>query len=254
MAISVDYYEMQGWPREWADLDCVGAERKLMCAWDERFTLANEITTYSDNIYPYLTVGAGLADIYAEKVAIEPFAAQTQAAIQASAEYDWALVTVRYSSLSPGTADLVTEWIEPAMITLPGGRARWEDDDRKSPVENRESILMPALVYNLKYHRAAAVSASIPPAIGKINSGAVATKLLGLTFDANTLLYCVPRISRTLSMAGVTLFNIHHRCAFKSAGGNGWNWHWNAETASWVQYFDRAGDAIDDYVEGTLPL
>lgn len=263
MAITTAHYEISGWPREKARWDAFAAERKLLCAWSDRFTLASEL--YANNTYPYETnPGAVVTNIN-----IEPLrrGEQSQGVSSDMASYEYAVLTVNYSTQTGGYLHgdtLVSEWLETGseykqldyrQIQWGTGSSALALFPSEAPVVNQ-----PTIDYVLVYHDLAVIPAWTTTAVGKVNSNAVAALLLGIVFAPETLLFMGANATRRITTAGAQAFKVKTRFRWKSNGGHGWNYAWNQRANNGVgdwekMYFtDSSENQVKPYETVTIGL
>jgi len=225
------YYEVEGWPRTKNTEDGAYAQRKLECAWDDRITVATEIDAYPARIFPYGNSGAQISQI-----AIIPAPKSKMGGTDDIASYDTAHLIVDYSTNAASTAKLISEGFSPSTVAMKYGHKglMWEDEtvliDGESIVAIRGSMN-----YFLRYYRAAYVPASIGYA-GYINNNNFWTKTLGLVFYPGALVYRGPKVVRTQTVSGVTMFDITHTFGYSP---NGWNYSWRNETSQYEIPYDK---------------
>jgi len=185
------------------------------------------------------------------------------------AAYQFAVVIVKYSNKvdtkdkDPGSGkdgptfevlgkeNLFTEELSPTieMKTLPGtGVVKVKDEFSNtldplvstSTIERvtdagsiENSILIPGATYTLTWYRMKILPASVLKFLGTINSKPFVTKTLGLTFDAQTLLYQ----PSSIRVDNKGLFTIPLRFLYKPAPklgiNQGWNYFWQASTQTY---------------------
>ena len=94
---------MHGTKKEGASATSFTASVNLKCAWDDRFTLADDLVT-NERSWPYF------APAKARQVSITPVYAKYTTSAQ-TCEYEEAILSVNYST--DADRDLITESIEP---------------------------------------------------------------------------------------------------------------------------------------------
>ncbi len=257
MAISVAYYEMAGWPRELVFVDAFAGERKLICAWGDRATLANDILSPGNNVYPYNNSGALVSHV----PKIRPLAGgkETQGAQIHMASYEKAVVTVNYSTkgrivgVTPG-GDLISEWMSTGSTfkTLDRTQLAWAANDGEPlrPGEGPDKI-EPVANYVLLYNSLPSLPGSVLTSPGTVNSEAVSTYLLGLTFAAETLMYAGSNITRSLNPQGASAFQVRQKFRYRANadefGVHGWNYFWRTKKNKYEQVFEAGGDRIKPF-------
>lgn len=233
-------YELEGWPHESYTVNGYFVpERKVICAWSNRFIEAGAL---DDLEYAYRPG----CRAFPTNMAIEPFGAQT-GITNGLATYEKALITVNYSSELNTNAALV-EWLEPSngMETCEARGAYWFDN---SPIGQtaRSYILQGGCVLHRVRRKCAVVPASILTQINYVNASAMTTEVLNITFSAQTLRACVPYITRTMTVSGLTSFTVHQMFQFKGNGGLGWNAAYQQDSGAFGYIYDLNGSRIYDY-------
>ncbi len=244
MTVTTPHFEVQGWPKELYVLKGSAYERKIRCAWNDRYALASELDTYPDSIFPYNTASGAILDT----IKMEPERnSKSSDAGNGKISYENAILTCNYSTLGPSTANLVSERLTPGVsgVKLAGDRLYWDTAGEK-PV-GTGSRLIPVATYTLRYHRAAAVPAAALTLPGYVNNNTVETKILGVSFSANFLLYRGAVVRRVLSAAGITLFDATHVCSYAYNDGFGWNRLWRPETGTFGLVYDSDGNLKAPY-------
>lgn len=249
MAISVAYREMAGWPREKFTWEAFAGERKLMCAWSDRTALAIEIMTPPNNIYPYNDSGAFVTHI----PQVEPFrhGKQSQGTATDTATYEKAVVTVNYSTqgIATGRAPngtLISEWTETWADHKQLGRTHfeWSDGDKLEPGDAPGKI-EPGMDYILVYHGLAVAPAGVLKKTGTVNSNAVSSYLLGLSFPAETVQYMGAQVKHSITAQGSTGLQVRYKFRYaphyRDGEAKGWNWFWRSETCQYEQIYDVNG-------------
>lgn len=240
MAFSVSFEEEDKFPRcTWENGVFVGT-RRLICDWDDRDTLLMEIDTYPNNEWPYHD---GPSNALANKAAIEPLGAQTNAA-GTRADYDKARLTIQYTNAVralDGGATLMSEWLDFYTQTrqLDEGLFRW-DSNAGEPLRDGEAphYALHGMIYVARFHNVLAVPSWVTGRLQTCNENPVACLLLGLVFAPETLRYQPPKIRTSVSLAGrstveVTTSYLHHPV--------GWNTFLREESGLWEPLYVAGG-------------
>ncbi len=259
--MAVSYTEKAGSPREYLYRGLAEVERKLICNWAERITLARELLGYYRNHYyyppdQYRPAGnETLYNIYAYECQIEPIGT-----------YEKALVTVRYKFqdqyLVGENPVFITERIEPAaeFLTLTktglyfgtGGSKVPLGDDIEAPAK---IIRMFDWVYTLRgIFELTAPYYDLP---GKVNDAEVYSRALNRFFPAETLLCGNPSAERDITRDGAFTWTVTYRFTYRNQGTlaspKGWN-HWprtdNADVTGIK--FEKITDGTDNVPIYTL--
>jgi len=257
MAFTVTFSEVQGWPKLIRYTpDVVEFERKLRCAWASVDTLANELVAVANCVYPYNTSGAVL-----EAVAYEPLpgAKAGYSGNTTKASYEQAIVTARYSTSGPrhDGSNFYMERLVPFIEFAPSntGGLYWSTG---APVAvTLSTIPHPhvGLNYTLTYFRYP-IGAGLPgawfTAAGCLNTGTMATKLMGYTFPAETVLYRGVATSYSLSSSGAVEFRADLAFTFSprpAANGTpqGWNAQWDALRGGYYLVQNAAGTTVKQF-------
>lgn len=241
MAISVTYSEVDGWPKSrWENGEFVG-DRRLRCAWGDRYTLISQLDTYPDNQWPYPD---GPDDAIIRSVAIQGIGKQGASA--GLATYLKALLDVRYSTLGPryvANHGLLIESLQPNVEAheRDHGLFRW-DSNSGHPLREGEAPQQHLYFaeYVLDYRRALALPGEwLLSRIGSCNSNPVGTYLLGLIFPVETMLYVPPTIRTSWSLGGAVRYDFTLRYKVHPVG---WNYFWRQSTAQFERMYIGGGD------------
>lgn len=241
--MTVSFAEEHGSPREdWTDKGFT-ASRTLRCAWANRKTLAGELIGTE---YPLISnTGA-----YCTRVSSQPFMAK-QLGTGDEAAYADAIVTAEYTTDSPETSDLLYESIEPTldMLTADWRRFRWGSNIGDPLTEDEApAYQIRGLDYVVTKYKMAAVPDAYLVAIGCVNDSTVTPLSEGLSawsFDAQTLLFVPPTLTRTTTTEGAGLWTANLRFSYKpnwdrsgaSPVARGWNWFWRNKTRKYEQVY-----------------
>jgi len=203
--MAVTCYEMHTYPRsKWgADGHFYGV-RKLRVAWDDRADLLSELSS-TTTAWPY-DDGPGLAAMFPaipREATVEPLPAK-QSGSGSIASYDWAVVTVKYSTKGPVYQIAPQVWIEERVVPyaqsmrLSNSGLTWVDgtslDAAEGPV-----VTFYGLDYQLTYYGLAVVPAAVLGLTGCTNIYPVTAYSLGCTFYPDCLLYCGAFLKRRIS-------------------------------------------------------
>lgn len=221
-----NYTEMDGWP-----LEQIGengqfyAERKLKCAWADRYLVLQEIGGYGGQLYPYDTYTGAVAN----GASIAPLGAMNFAATSSPiAAYDHAVIKVKYSTstLTKISSNWLTEELTPNMSVqnvdwvTPNGK--WLPSNNPVTVADNITMLVTSFDYVITYYHTTNLPAAAFTHINKVNEFAVASWLLGMTFQAETLLHTRPTVKRTYDPGLRNTYQLGYRFPFNP---NTWNKH-----------------------------
>ena len=147
---------------------------------------------------------------------------------------------------------MITESIEPTaeFRTLDHRRFRWNSGTGALLNENQAPGQLVRGFSLTRSFKMAAVPASILSKPGTVNSAAYSSTLLGLTFAAETLLFGLQPITRTIKLSGLGAFQVTLKFTYKDSG---WNKFWN-ETAGAYQniYIAGAGTPYKPYTPSSF--
>jgi len=263
MAISVTYYEANGWPKDAYTIDGFAGERKLVCDWGDRHTLATEIMTPPNNIYPYNDIGAMVTHI--PRVEGWRKGKQSAGTTAGMASYEKAVVTVNYSTFGVATGTtpnqlLISEWTETwsEVKTLDKTKYFWGTAPKNLGPGEGPSKLEPGMDYILVYHNLLVVPGAVTTVPGTCNSNVVNAYLLGLSFPAETLVFDGANVKHRITTTGSTGYTVRYRFRFKpnvrDGEAKGWNWQWNANKGHdrYEQLYDEDGDVKKTYTPTTF--
>ncbi len=250
MAISVDYSEVGGWPKEVYSITGFAGERRVTCAWGDRHALAVGLMTPPDNIYPYNSSGALVTHLPNVEGLRKGRQAQGDTADMAS--YEKAVLTVNYSTFGIATGRtstglLITEWTEgwSEHKTLNHAELQWgpdATDDALRPSEGPSKI-EPGMDYILMYHSLSSLPAALLTQQGTVNDAVVSSYLLGLSFPTETVQYMSPMVKHRVTTEGSTGYQVRYRFRFKpniqDGEAKGWNWHWNTAEGKYQQVYNK---------------
>ncbi len=235
------YTEMFGYPKElYGENGQFFGERKLKCAWADRKDVLLEVAGNGGQIWPYYVVPGGSEmpgkqmEARAMGASIIPFGKQTDLSESPIAVYDQAIITVKYSTTTAiKLSDVwVTEELTPTaqLINVNTDKAEWTSGDGNGdPVLPSDNIVkvVPSFDYVVTYEHLGGIPAAAYTEVGKVNSLPVASWLLGLSFDAETLLHTRPVVRRSFDPALINTFRLVYRFSFVS---HTWNKHWHIDS------------------------
>jgi len=255
MSFTVAFSEVQGWPKLIRYTpDVIEFERKLRCAWASVDTLANELVAVANYVYPYNNSGAVL-----ESVAYEPMAGAkaSYTGDTTKASYEQAIVTARYSTGGPrhDNSHFYMERLVPFLEfeAVPAGGLYWSDG-RAITIQHIPHPHV-GMNYMLTYFRwpiGAGLPAAWFTAAGCLNSGTMATKVMGYTFPAETVLYRGVTTTMSLSSSGAVEFRADLAFTFSpriGPGGTalGWNAQWDAKRGGYYLVQNAAGTPVKQF-------
>lgn len=265
-SITVPYEEINGGRRERWDDDGFYCTRQLKCAWDDRWMLTHQLRGYtrrSSNSIVYFVPATypGSTNIFVDAVEIEPFAGPVEGVNNKILDYDFAILTVCYKTITynASTNDalretLVTESLQASaeFLTLPNRKLYW-DTEQENQLETDEApgllVKMFDWVYTL--HQMPLISYDYLNAVGYINNAALTSPTLGLTFPAGTLLYNAPEMNREIADHETGAWELTCRFSYRREG---WNYLPRAGYSTFQPVYDEVGAQAFFYPEGNLNL
>jgi len=212
----LSHQEMDGSPTESQDQYGPRIQRKLLCAWADRWTLIAQLLGHTEGGIYYLAHKCPYhSSLRAQSIGgISGWGERTQQA-GATYVYEFAEIDVDYrrATTDPASGDsadpnmtYISESIEGAaeFITLPNQKLYW-DDDAVAQLGTSEAPAMLLKTINWVYtiHRLATIPEEFLSYVGGINSAAITSITLNRTFAARTLLYNPPQFSRDITSEGV---------------------------------------------------
>lgn len=230
MGITVDYHELQGYPRgRWVEGHFYG-ERRLRVAWSDVPTFIGQIGTYPDSEWPAATYGFGVTDALAREILIEPLPRSQltpagEDELEGLAVYRQARCTVRYSTsdFTWVNSALVKERFAPSIqtIRIPAALLTWSDG---TPLVPGEDITVPiaGMGYTLSFHNLVTSPPDTTDWCGYVNSNTVVTYTLGRTMAAGTLLFGGSNLTVRFGYVGGYKWSVDHNFLYRRQG---WNNH-----------------------------
>lgn len=260
----VQYWELDGYPKESRELGSFKATRKLLVDWDSRYLLREALIYHPPAIYPYFIPQYNLRlALRVRSVLIEPYGRSDLHSIlyPDMIRYDWALLTVDYATPQLGDpqpypqdknavlherADaVVSETLEPyAEARREDHRLfKWSDGTElqanEAPVQ-----LVYRNNYTLTRHNLTEIPAEVNTMPGKINSGTVTPILAtGITFAAHTLLFGGTQLAWKTGDQGERLVDVTYRMLWKEEG---WRKFWRADAQEYQTIMVKATDVDYD--------
>lgn len=206
------------------------ASVQLRCAWNDRLALADDLIAFR-RPWPSFTAAKCVS------ASIVPDGANYTTSGQ-ECVYDHAILNVNYTTAA--ARDLISESIEPItnFRTLDHRLFRWNGgagvplNEQEAPGQLIRSFNLVRTMYNI-----ASVPASILTLPGCVNNAIYNSALLGLAFAAETLLFGLKPLTRTIKTSGSTGYTVTVSFSFQP---NGWNRFWN-QRANAYQFIHLAG-------------
>ena len=244
------YDEMADSPREDRGRFEFTASRRLVCAWDDRLSLANGLMSWPGQLYPYWEGSGARVD----GIGVEPLPGSKVSQNGVGlATYEKAVVTVRYtaggrdSPRSSGSGRLslsrnrvrFRESIEPIidMVLMDEEPFVWNALRAAAPEpvlpNEAPSLLSVGWEYTFEVLNANTFPTIATAITGHVNNSLIFPKLLAgrIGFAAETLLYRGPFVTRSTEVGGIdnagslvrnegNVLQIAHKFTYKPQGWN----------------------------------
>lgn len=238
---TVDCAEIAGsWKEDVTDEETM-AVVSLQCAYDDRWDLVADIVG-NRKAWPKAP-GSAAVTPRASKAAIQGMGERADTSGQ-ECTYDEAIVTVTYTTrqLAPDEEEnLFAEELVPSveMLTLPYTMFRWTSGTGE-PLQENEAPAYPlwSLTLNRTVYKVASVPAGVLTFVGRTNLANYTSSVLGLTFNAETLLYQGGSINRTISTDFNLAFDVQLSFGYKPET---WNKFFRAKTGAYDEIFVSGG-------------
>lgn len=255
MAFSVDYEELDGYPRSAWDEGHFDAERRVLVAWEDRVTFLTELDQYANLQYPY---DDGPSEALVKRVKIFPFdCPQNEGSL---AEYNWSVIQILHSTRGPkwstGLGAYIHETFRPGSqyLGVDGGNLRWSSDDAKVEPGDHPTLDYTLGEYTVTFYRLLTVPAWVLTRPGVCNSNVVAAKILPLSFAAQTLKYNGCTIDAEWSLGKLLRYTVSAKYLFKASK---WNYYWRPDASgggNWEQMETVDGDTYIQHPLQTIFL
>lgn len=211
----------------------------LRVPWANRFLLIADLLT-NRRAWPYLSGWTNPPRANAAGISAWNNTGVTSGQ---SITYEDALVTVQYTN-NPAT-DVVTEQLEPTVEfqTLDYKNFRWGSKagrvllEAEAPGRQLRGFNLVRTIHDV----ALPLNADLLDLGGTCNEDPYTSTLLGLTFDAETLLFNTPSINRVLKSDGSSKASLVLRFTHKREG---WNKFWRPGTGQYEEIFSIESDSI----------
>lgn len=239
--------EVQGSLNESFSADGIDCSVQLYCPYDQRHDVLAEIL--GGRLYwPH---GNFTKQPFAVSGSAIPFDAKSGQDEQCLT-YDLAVLTINYERKKVDPEQLVSESLEPTceFITLNPAGFLWADatgdplTEDEAPGRLVRGLNITRTVYNWE----PPLPGGLLTNVGKVNTAAYTSAMLGLTFAAETLLFVPPVLDRTVMSDGEGAFNVNLKFSYKPEG---WNKFWRAKTGSYEEiYSAELADVYKNYPLG----
>lgn len=236
MAFTVSFGEEIGYPKERSTDRGFVADRLLRCRWSDRLTLYSELLDSNNFQYPYRASGTSLLPAYVTAIGIDPDETsriQDASASLGMAQYEDALLRVRYESVEydPTSGLLVSETLEPtrSQNVLGAWGLTWDSSGFLLTPDDMPHHDEMGLRYSITFYHATSVPSAYLSLANTCNAGSYASKTLGLTFAAETLLFLPGHVTRQIQASIYPKVTYTLSALYKPSG---WNTVWNPLKAS----------------------
>lgn len=242
---SVDCVEIHGTAVEdWSLESGVQASVVLECLASDKQALIADLL---DTPRPFAHLASLATPPKAYHVSAKPIPTGVPEADQA---YNWEYyeLTVKYTT--DPKRQLFSERIEPQaeFQRLDHRYFRWSSG---APLTDAEApgLLKRSLSLIRQYYNAASVPGAFLTGIGFVHEDAFASTELGITFAAETLLFCPNPVERTVTTAGSNGYNYSLKFAYKPGG---WNKFYRPSTNTFENIYDLSGSIVKPYPPADL--
>ena len=221
-------------------------ERALKCDWDDRLDLARELlghvqTVGGQTIYTQPHRYPDFETAIADSVSIAPFGRNVSATSGSDPinDYESAVLGVHYAvpeNQDPTGQGLVTESIEGAaeFITVPHEDLHWDNGTGALlKADEAPGQLIKMLEWVFVLHHVTNIPSEVFDLVGRCNSTAITSVVLGKEFGVETLLYNPPSLRREITTDGVGAWELTFRFTWRPG-------EWNK--------FPRAGKSVMEHI------
>lgn len=182
-----------------------------------------------------------------KSASVSTITTNNNAPIDQGFDYEEYFVDVSYSNT---IRTIVSEEIEPVaeFIRLDPRRFRWTSG---APLTEGEA---PGYLYQtmnliFKYVNQPAIPPAFLSGIGKVHNAVWLSPTTGLSYAAETLMFCPAPISNTYTTGGSSGFNYTIKFAYRP---NGWNKYWRPQTQAWESIYLDDGTLYKSYPPADL--
>lgn len=213
----------------------MNAQVKLRCAWSNRHALVADVLG-NHRAYP----GTAFAQPPQAARASIVGGGEIYTTVGQACVYEYAIVTIGYSTK---VTDLISESLEPTaeFHRQDFKRFRWGAPDGE-PILEKEAPgkLLRGLNIVRTIYEVATIPDEVYDLVGSCNDVLYHSNFLDRDFDAETLLYQPPNLTRAFKSNGTKGWTVTLKFAYKPQG---WNKYWRAKTEAWEEMFDVEGGA-----------
>jgi hypothetical protein len=229
----------------------------LLVPWLSRGLVLDDIVG-NMRLYPHLN---GKTAAYAISGCSKPYQGQASlsTAVRDTAEYQAAILTIKYGRLSNNQNQKGTEIYSESLdfsdqhLTMEPIDYQWnhdgDDTSRAAVVRESPVMLVKGFEYTQVRYNQKKVPTTILDLLGSVNSVAYPCQMLGITLPAESMLFDPPKMTRKVTTTGAALWTITYKVSGKLPG---WNRFWNprgkntstnAYTGAW-EYLYPAGSSL----------
>jgi len=262
--ITIAHEELPGSPVEEFTTTGSRATRRLKCAWDDRYTLRNQLLGVSLGLgghyvatlpaaYPHTDVlrvtEVNIAPFHPSQVTNESGTA-IAASVDAAATYEDAALEVIYEKRH---TDIFEVTVNPSaeFLTVPPTGLYW-DNAQANPLlpEEAPGILVGRTDFAMRYYYVpnttlATKVDTILGLVGKVNSVIMQFSLWPQwAIPVGTLLFAPPKFSEVATPDGEFAWNVDYLYQYRHTG---WNNFFRQSTNTWAAIYDAGGTAWNQY-------
>lgn len=217
MSVTVPYEEDSGSPtnERWDANGQFSATRILRCAWANRHLLANQLMGFDGVAYVDPESYPAVPSSIVQNVSIGPDGGiETSAAGSTLNTYQYAVLAVQYgvrttgSTLESGTGVIMEESLEPSaeFLTQDGQDFYWDPiiagTRRPLAINEAPARVIRMCDWKISLFNVASIPSGFVSAAGNVNSAAITSLTLGVTFPAETLQYQPGTPTRSFTASG----------------------------------------------------
>lgn len=270
--MAIEYFEMDGWPKQRQTRDGFSATRKVVCSW-ANVNAVEDFFIEPDHglgeIYPYKpNTGARVFSVNSGPLSKSKMSSAGGNSLGA---YDTGVVTVQYRtpragdplllSGSGGSAVIASQHFETAgeNLILPYEDFQWHEPTKaKSKGEDfifkdlkpaeAPTKFMAALVYVLTLYNRPGISVAALNLINHVNNSKVDANLLHLSFPRGSLLFDSVSHELGVPLGGGFTGAVTYRFTIRE---HGWNQFWNPRVGAFLSIYLRGeSEPYENHPEG----
>lgn len=191
----------------------------LRCRYEYRYALAGDLL-YNRRLWPYSITPKGPR---AKTIAIRVVNPNGNSPISQTMLYEDALLDINYDTTTGDGTDLVSESIEPRaeFVTLDHRNFRWESGDGEPLTEQQAPGKIVRQLHLVRtYYQLPRIPAVVLSGVGNVHFAPYNSKLLGISFPAETLMLGQPDIKRTIRTDGTDGYTLTLKWSYQPSGWN----------------------------------